>query len=86
MSITIVIDSISQTVTATFSDGRKLVVDCSTLTKFLPMMAVLNGVKQKMYDAQFDTPDWDAIPFHIITEEEKYNAMKKIVDGLNSTT
>ena len=45
------VDIFNTTVTVTFSNGRELAVDVSTLTPEMQQQAMLHGIKQKLVDA-----------------------------------
>ena len=45
------VDIFGTTVTVTFSNGKDLAIDCSTLTPEIQRMAMLHGIKQKLVDA-----------------------------------
>jgi hypothetical protein len=73
-------DIFGDTLTLTFSDGRVLILDATTLTHEIKQAAMLHGLKQKLVDgaAIARNPETG----RSATLEDKFNAVKEIYDRI----
>jgi hypothetical protein len=76
-------DIFGDTLTLTFSDGRVLTLDATTLTDEIKQAAMMHGLKQKLVDgaAIARNPETG----RSATLEDKFNAVKEIYDRITDS-
>jgi hypothetical protein len=78
------VDIFGTTLTVTFSNGKDLSVDVTTLASEIQKQALLHGVKQKLVDAAAIARNMETGKSASI--DDKYNAVKDVFDRLTHPT